>query len=228
MKKDLEVNQETIRNLLENKSVLKQDISDETLKVFRNLKLAIEKEIDEIKPFILDKRVRLNAEARGDNEIKVMIGSDALVFQMHSNVFLLDDDHAAWNYDYLKKTPENGYFGVIHIYNFLADSFIYNRINDSGFLIGRIFVNRESRMMVEGKGQLGFLFKDPSENICTSEVLKHLAQVSFAHALDFDLMTPPFEVIEEISLGQILAISADLQMKTSKRLGFKHYDGEKP
>ena len=223
----MEVNRKAIKDLLENKSILKQDVSEETQKIFGKLKTAIEKEIQAIKPSINDERIRLNAEEKGDNEIKVMIGSDAVVFQMHSNVFMLEDDHSAWEYDYLKETPDNAYFGVIHIYNFLADSFIYNRMNDSGFLLGRIFINRESHLMVEGKGQLGFLFKDPSEITCTAEVLKHVIQVSLSHALDFDLMTPPFEAIEEISLGQILAISADLQLKTSKRLGFKQNEAKK-
>jgi hypothetical protein len=223
----MEVNRKAIKDLLENKSILKQDVSEETQKIFGKLKSAIDREIQAIKPSIKDERIRLNAEEKGENEIKVMIGSDAVVFQMHSNVFMLEDDHPAWEYDYLKDNPGNGYFGVIHIYNFLADSFIYNRMNDSGFLLGRIFINRESHLMIEGKGQLGFLFKDPSEITCTTEVLKHVVQVSLSHALDFDLLTPPFEAIEEISLGQILAISADLQLKTSKRLGFKQNEAKK-
>jgi|TARA_R110000737_G_scaffold161270_2_gene189157 hypothetical protein len=219
--KKLEVNRQTILNLLESKSRLKQDVSQETQTVFKKLKSAIEKEIIEIKPSINDERVRLHAEEKGDNEVKVMIGSDALIFQMHSNVFRLPDDNAAWERDYLKNQEENGYFGVINIYNFLADSFIYNRLNDTGFLIGRIFINRESHILVEGEGQLGFLFKDPETNTSSSEILKHIIQCSFSHALDFDLIAPPYEMIQEISIGQILEISADLQMKTSKRMGFK-------
>ncbi len=217
----MEVNRKTIKELLVNKSALKQDVSERVKESFNKLKNIIDEEILAIKPSIKDDRIRLNAEEKGDQEIKVMIGSDAIVFQMHSNVFLLDDDHEGWESEYLKKDTKNAYFGVIHIYNFLADSFIYNRLNDSGFLIGRIFVNHEDHLMVEGKGQLGFLFKEPGSTLCVPEVLKHIVQTSFAHALDFDLLAPPYEAIEEISLGQILAISADLQMKTSKRLGFK-------
>jgi hypothetical protein len=222
----MEVNRKKIKELLENKSALKQDVSEEVQKIFGKLKAVIDKEIHAIKPSIKDERIRLNSEVKGENEIKVMIGSDALIFQMHSNVFLLDENHEAWDLDYLKNNHKNGYFGVINIYNFLADSFIYNRMNDTGFLIGRIFINHESHLMVEGKGQLGFLFKDPSTLNCDDNVLKHVVQTSFSHALDFDLLTPPYEIIEEISLGQILAISADLQMKTSKRLGFKQSNAQ--
>ncbi len=219
--KKLETNRQTILNLLESKSKLKQDISQETHKVFLKIKSTIEEEIVAIKPSINDDRIRLHAEERGDNELKVMIGSDALIFHMHSNVFRLQDEHEAWNGKYLKENQSNGYFGIINIYNFLADSFIYSRLNDSGFLIGRIFVNHESHIMVEGEGQLGFLFKDPETNTSEPQVLKHIIQSSFSHALDFDLLTPPYEMVEEITLAQILEISADLQMKTSKRMGFK-------
>lgn len=217
----LEVNRQTILNLLQSKSKLKQDVSQETHVVFSKLKTAIEQEVVSIKPSIHDDRIRLHAEEKGDNELKVMIGSDALIFQMHSNVFRLQDDHEAWEGNYLKNNESNGYFGVIHIYNFLADSFIYSRLNDSGFLIGRIFINRESHILVEGEGQLGFLFKDPEKNTSEPDILKHIIQCSFAHALDFDLLSPPYQLIQEVSVGQILEISADLQMKTSKRMGFK-------
>ncbi len=227
MKKGMEVNRKTIKDLLEQKSILKQDVSEEVQSVFRKLKTAIDEEIAAIKPSITDDRIRLNAEEKGDNEIKVMIGSDAVIFQLHSNVFLLEDEHPLWDSEYIKAEHKRAYFGIIHIYNFLADSFIYNRMNDSGFLIGRIFVNYDSHLMVEGKGQLDFLFKDPEQNISSPEILKHIVQCSFSHALDFDLLAPPYGVIEEISLAQILAISADLQMKTSKRLGFKQNSFEK-
>ena len=217
----LEINRQAILNLLESKSKLKQNVSQETQKVFSKLKSTIEQEIIAIKPSIHDDRVRLHSEERGDSEIKVMIGSDALIFHMHSNVFRLPDEHEAWLGDYLKSDEQNGYFGIINIYNFLADSFIYRRLNDSGFLIGRIFINHQSHILVEGEGQLGFLFKDPEKNTSEPEILKHIIQCSFAHALDFDLLSPPYQMMQEISLGQILEISADLQMKTSKRMGFK-------
>jgi hypothetical protein len=48
-----------------------------------------------------------------------------------------------------------------HIYyDFLADSYEYGRLNDTGFLIGRLFINRESHFQLEGKGDLGMLYRD--------------------------------------------------------------------
>ena len=49
---------------------------------------------------------------------------------------------------------------MINIYNFLADSFKYNRLNDVGYLVGRVFLNKDLHYFVEGKRQLGFLYND--------------------------------------------------------------------
>ncbi|MFT7344028.1 MAG: hypothetical protein ACI9XP_000606 [Lentimonas sp.] len=223
----IENNRQTILDLLKSKSILKQDVFALSKSCFTNLRGVIYKEIAAILPLIKDDRIRLSAEDKSDFETMVMIGSDALLFQMHSNVFLLEDEHPLWKAPYLKKNTENGFFGVIHIYNFLAESIINNRFNDSGFLIGKIYVNKENKVFVEGKGQLGFLFKDPSDNICSEKLINHIVQVSFAQALNFDLLNPPYELIEEVSVEQMLSISADLRVKTSKRLGFKQSNHDK-
>ena len=46
------------------------------------------------------------------------------------------------NTSYVKEDKNRSYCGVIHLYNFLADSFKYNRLNDVGYLIGRVFIIR--------------------------------------------------------------------------------------
>lgn len=52
-----------------------------------------------------------------------------------------------------RPTARTPYCGLV-IYNFLSDSFRkFNRNADEGYLIGRIFINRERRYFVEGKQQ---------------------------------------------------------------------------
>jgi hypothetical protein len=75
--------------------------------------------------------------------------------------------------------------------------------------------------MIEGKGQLGSYFRDPQNMQLTEVVLKIVVQMSFAHALDFDLYIPPFEFLDEISVAQIQSIGESLKLQTGKRLGFK-------
>ena len=220
-------NLKSLKQILESKSVLKQDIAQRTLEVFKGLKDSLKSDVHELRGEVKDERIRLSVVDQNELEMRVLIGSDAVFFQSHSNVFRLPDNHPLWQTEELKKDADYGFFGVIHIYNFLAESVIRSRINDAGFLIGRIFVNKDGNILVEGQGQLGTLFRDPKNNPATPETLKHISQVALSYALEFDLLAADYSRIEEISLGQMLAVSADLQLKTSKRLGFKQSDAEK-
>ena len=222
MKKNpTENNRAQILQVLLDKSVLKQDISNDTEKVFALLKSHIKIELAELQKSVTDKRVRLSFHEKGEAEIHVYVGSDVLVFTLHNNVFRLPDSSALWGTSYFKSNENNGYFGVIYVYNFLAESFLQNRMNDSGYLIGRILINHERHFLVEGKGTLGRLFQDPQNMELNEEIIGLIVQLSFHYALTFDLLVPPFEIMEELSVAQIQQISDELKLKTAKRLGFK-------
>jgi hypothetical protein len=203
------------------KSALKQDIADDLELVFDDLRKLIEIEINALKEVITDERVRLFIKDRGDHEFHVYIGSDVLVFNLHHNVFRLPDSNPLWGTSYFKSQPNNGYFGTIHIYNFLAESLQQNRLDDQGYLLARIFVNHERHFFIEGKGSLGYTFSDPQHMLLSAEMLQLIAQMSFAYALQFDLYIPPFELMDEVSVGQIYVMGEQLKLRTAKRLGFK-------
>ena len=82
-------------------------------------------------------------------------------------------------------------------------------------------MNHNEHFMVEGKGQLGFLFRDLPNSVLNATIMQHIVQVSMTHAIDFDLITPPYDIVQQVSVMQIQAISSDLQVATGKRLGFK-------
>lgn len=214
-------NRKIILDLLQNKSALKQDIKEDCENVFSEIKEVIKSELDELQKLVTDPRIRLYFKERGNYEIHVYVGSDVLVFHMHNNVFRLPDDNALWGTNYLTQNDANGYFGTIYIYNFLAASFEQNRLNDSGYLIGRLFINHDRHFMMEGKGQLGFLFRDLENTVLTKELIGLIVQSSFAFALEFDLLIPPYEFVSELSVNEIQLISNNLQLQTGKRLGFK-------
>ncbi|MCF8329571.1 MAG: hypothetical protein K9I37_04480 [Crocinitomicaceae bacterium] len=221
-----ENNRAQILQVLLDKSVLKQDISNDSEKVFALLKAHIKIELAELQKSVTDKRVRLSFHEKGEAEIHVYVGSDVLVFTLHSNVFRLPDSNALWGTSYFKEDENHGYFGVIYIYNFLAQSFLQNRLNDSGYLIGRILINHERHFLVEGKGTLGRLFQDPQNMELNEQIIGLIVQLSFHYALTFDLLVPPFEVMEELSVSQIQQIGDELKLKTAKRLGFKRSSEE--
>ncbi len=210
-----------IIDLLLNKAAMKQDIADYSEKVFEQFKVVMLDEIEILKKTVDDTRVRMKLKDKGKYEFRVSIGSDILVFQLHRNVFKLPDENPLWKTPYLEENGANGFFGMINIYNFLAESFEQNRLNDAGYLIGRVYLNHDEKFMVEGKGQLGFLFRDLANSKMNDDIIRHVLQVSMAFAIEFDLITPPYELVQEVSVGQIKMISSDLQVATGKRLGFK-------
>lgn len=217
----MEESRKVIRDILVQKAGLKQDIFQDTKNHFERFKKHLLEEIGALRASIEDSRIRLHVEYKGEFQIQVYIGSDVLVFQMHTNVFKLPDDHNSWQTDYMKEDKTRGYFGIINIYNFLAESYLKNRSNDLGYLIGRIFINKDEHFMVEGKGQLGFLFQDLTNSILTDPILINIIYVSFSYALDFDLLTPPYEIVSKVTVFQMQEIEANNQLSTGKRLGFK-------
>lgn len=221
-KKDsLDLNSKKIVDLLLDKSALKQDVFEYTLDGFNKLKDIAKNEIAQIKPYIPDARIRLFIAEKGQNEFHAYVGSDVLVYQAHSNVFRLEDNHPLWKTDYLKGDSNRGFFGIIHIYNFLADSFLQNRHNDVGHLIGRIYINKDGKFFTEGNGQLGFLFKDLTEGEWEDAAILHIIQVSFAFAITSDLFVPPYEMMEQLNVEQVQTIGYNSQSAVGKRLGFK-------
>ena len=219
--KELNKNREHLLKLLLDKSALKQDVADDCKIVFMSFKKAICKELDALKLKIKDSRIRLNYEDKGEHEIHAYIGSDVLVFNLHRNVFKMPDNDPLWGTAYFRSNENNGYFGIINIFNFLAESFLQHRINDSGYLIGRIFINHDCHFYVEGKGHLGSLFRDTQNSVVNDEVIAAIVQLSFAYALQFDLHIPPFDYFSEITVEQIQLMGESLKLETAKRLGFK-------
>ena len=135
---------ELIVKTLKEKSSLKQDVYHTALQAFNAFKANAKKIADELKKdaMVIDKRLIIEYKDKGTFEFELRVAGDLLIFAMHTNVFEFDKSHQIWRTSYLKEDPFRSYCGIINIYNFLNDSFTYNRVNDSGYLIGRIFTNK--------------------------------------------------------------------------------------
>jgi hypothetical protein len=140
---------------------------------------------------------------------------------MHSNIFQFDRDHEIWKTEYIKEDITAGYSGVITIYNFLADSFKYRREEDLGYLVARIFVNKNNHFFVQGKRQSGFNYTTLGANILDQEYVREIIKASIQYCLDFDLLVPPYEAVKLATVGQIHQNITEARMQTGKRLGFK-------
>ena len=212
-----------ILKLLAEKSSTKQFVYRQTKELFANFKQVVAKIAEALNNHIcdIDANVIVEFVDEGPFECKIIFSGDAIVFQMHTNVFTFEPNHMIWKNSYVKEDRMRAYFGVIHMYNFLADSFRYNRVNDYGYLMGRIFVNKDKRFFVEGKGQFAFLFNDLPHDVFTEEKMREILEKCIVYALDFDLTTPDFSLLREVTLGQIEAQGEYLNLGTRKRLGFK-------
>ena len=214
--------QELMFNLVKEKSVLKQDVFNNIILNFKVLKQVLKEVCDDLSTRIskVDERVIIEYKETGEFEAKVRVAGDLLIFQMHTNVFKFDRENSLWKTVYLSENDNRGYCGIINIYNFLNDSFKYNRYNDLGYLVGRIFINHENHFMVEGKRQLGFLYNDFANHILDKDKLKSIIQSAIIYCLDFDLLVPNYDIIKEVSVREINQRIDDSRIKTGKRLGF--------
>lgn len=214
---------ELILSLLKDKSSLKQDVFHNTIRVFNDLKEVIKQTSTSLKEEAskIDERLIVDFSEKGPYEMELKVAGDLLFFHMHTNVFDFDKSHPIWKSSYVKDDPKRSYCGMIYVYNFLADSIKYNRNSDVGYMIARIFVNYENHYFVEGKRQLGFLHNDFPTKTIDHQVLKNILDSAILYALDFDLLTPPFEAMQEVSVSHIMEASENMRVKTGKRLGFR-------
>jgi hemerythrin len=217
------MNDKRIIELLKNKACLKQEIFSSSKDVIRDFKDVLIELIEKLKADFGDEdsRINIKAEEKGAYASNVTIGSDTLVFFMHTNVFKLPDNHSAWKMSYLKENPDNGYCSIIHIYNFLADSFKYNRENDLGYLVARVFVNKERHFFVEGPGRMGIDYRDFMHNTLDKKNIEEILVKSMEYAIDFDLYSPPYKHVQTASVFELKEVNNIMKMKTGKRLGFK-------
>lgn len=208
------------------KSTLKQRVFDNTFATFNLLKetlLEMASELDDQLEGHLDRRVRIEYRDRGKFEAQLQVANDVLIFQMHTDVFDFDAQHPVRRTPYVGADPANAYCGVINIYNFLSDSFKFNRNADEGYLIGRLFINREHRYFVEGKGQSSVRAADFGSGEIGREALIRVAEEAIAFALDFDLLTAPYETLARVTVDQFNTKMDNSKFVTGKRLG-REYD----
>lgn len=206
------------------KSGLKQQIFDNTNALFNDLKEALHEfstEIDEELDEKIDKRIRIEYNDRGKFEAQIQIAGDLLVFMMHTNVFNFEREHPIWQNPYVQADRTNGYCGVINIYNFLSDSFKYKRADDEGYLIGRIFVNREGKFFVEGKRQERWRVEDFGKERVSRGAILEILERAMLYSLSFDLLVPAYDTVKHVSVEQFISRQENTKLQTGKRLGYE-------
>jgi hypothetical protein len=223
MEKQQKVPQEMIVDTLVEKAVMKQKVYDNTFESFNIIKEVLHEMSNELNNNLKsnEKRIKLEYRDRGKFEAEIRVAGDILIFSMHTNVFEFDRDHSIWKLPYVQENKLNSYCGMINIYNFLTDSFKYNRIDDLGYLIGRLFINRDKHYFVEGKRQMGFLYNNFGQATISKDAIKKVLETSILYSLEFDLLVPPYDMVKIASVAQMNTKIESSKLQTGKRLGFK-------
>ena len=214
---------QSLSELVFSKGELKQKVYDSTKEAFELFRTTSKQILtlfqEENKENM--KNIRFEFIDRGDFEFEIRFGGDSLIFMMHTNVFEFSRNHEVMKSQYIREDPNRSYCGVIHVYNFLTDSFLYQRDNDLGYLIGRIFVNNEKHYFIEGKRELGMLYNNFNTSLINSDSVQNIVESAIEYTTNFDLLTPPYDEIKVVSVGEMRNNFDKKSLVTAKRLGFR-------
>jgi hypothetical protein len=208
---------------LSDKAVAKLEVGESSLWAFNLFKSQLrnlESEISDV-AISIDKRIGVKFVERGPLDLEFRVSDDIIIFSLHTDAFTFDESHPIWKHSGMRSEHGRGYFGMISVYNFLTDSIKFNRVNDQGVLVARIFIDRHRNFFMEGKKQLGLIFNNPGSDAFTDSSARRISEVIIAHCLDFDIITPAFDQVRIISVQEMIEKSLSSIVSTGKRLGFR-------
>ncbi|MFD2513383.1 hypothetical protein ACFSRY_05860 [Pontibacter locisalis] len=212
-----------IINGLHQKSVTKQAIYRNTKQTFDRMKEISQQLIEDLLDRISSQGAKLVIEYRNVNEheFQIKFSGDLLVFVMHSNIVTFPDDYEIMRNDYVDEDFRRRFFGHIMAYNFMADTIKYNRLDDPGYLVGRMLINIDNHFCIEGVKQLD-LPQDEITNIAKNKVtdrtLRIIVESAMVASVNNDLMGQDVSDIERITLKQKLE---NTHLNKPHKLGFQ-------
>ncbi len=226
-------NNEDLFNLITEKSSLKTHVFNNTFDAFKTLKEVTLNLSNEFSAYnektSVQNSTSLEIKNRGKYELDLKFGGDILLFVMHTNIFEFPRDHNVMHTDYIKEDKDRSYCGVINIYNFIADSFRFNRVNDIGYLIGRVFINKENHYFIEGKRELGFIYNNFGKNGINNSSVETIVKTAIEYTVNFDLLMPNYDLVKFVTVNEMKSTLDSISLKTGKRLGYRfqadEYDG---
>jgi len=215
--------QRELFKLLRTQAGLKQEVYDKTLQIFNEFKQEAEKlpALFHQENNNAGEKILFEYVDRSPFEFDLKFGADVLIFMMHTNVFEFSRDHEVMRTSYVKEDPRRSYCGIIQIFNFLNDSFKYNRVNDLGYMIGRVFINREMHYFIEGKREIGLLYNNFNTSRINKTSITGLIRSAMMYTINFDLLTPDFNNVKEVTVAEMQDTIDRMTIRTGKRLGYR-------
>lgn len=212
---------EQILTLLKEKGELKQKVFENTFDTFNVVKLILAEFEKDYNKELEKSGSSVSLEYKNDGlfQCELRVSGDLLLFHMHTNIFEFDREHKIWSIPQVKQDKYATYCGIISIYNFLADSFKYQRLEDLGYLIARIFINKEKYYFVEGKQQMGYLSNDFGKIVLTKDIIRGIIESAILYSQKFDLLVQPYDNVKILNVNQIIETRKE-GLQIGKRLGF--------
>lgn len=214
-----------IVSALQDKAVLKQKLYKTTYSIFQTLKSETQAAgrilVEQMENS--DPPVPVNFQESGDLEFRLRVSGDLLIFNMHSNIMTLPPDHPALRKEYFMENHRRAYFGQIFIYNFMHDSFRYNRQQDMGYMVARLLINCEKKYFIEGVRPLNFIQPEISTEEITSELLQSLLEKTILTSIETDLTSVPVQSMLMMTVGDKVAQN---EVRAGEKLGFQ-FSGKK-
>ncbi|MBX0334475.1 hypothetical protein K3G39_14630 [Pontibacter sp. HSC-14F20] len=204
---------------LQQKSATKQAIYRNTHQTFTRMKEISQEIVDELTSRITTHNadVVIEYKAISDLEFQIKFSGDLLVFVMHSNIITFPDDYEIMRNDYVEEDFRRRFFGHIMAYNFMADTIKYNRLDDPGYLVGRMLINIENHFLIEGVKQMDLPYDRIARNVISDDMLRLIVESAMIAAVNNDLMGQDVSDIERITYKQKLENS---QLSRPRKLGF--------
>ena len=213
----------SITDQMLDKSSTKQLVFRNTKEIFERFKVFLQDITEKVEERVkvCDNCIGVSYKENNEFEAQIQFSGDVLVFNMHTNIFIFEESNPIHTLEFVKKDPMNAYCGLIEVYNFLADSLKYQRVNDTGYLICRIFFNKDGGYIIEGERPMIDLNIGMGNDTINDDLIQMIILQCVNYAIEFDLWAPPYQVVKEVTVAQKLASVGLTFHQTSKRLGFK-------
>ncbi len=222
MEDGLTAQRKQIIEMLNGKSEEKRNSYKNTLEVFQLIKNNLHELSGEVNDEMANYReTRVEYRDKGSFDAQLQFAEDLLLFNMHTNVFQFPQEHPIHSVGYSTKDKYNTLCGVINVYNFLSESFKKNRSEDEGYLIARIFINREGYFFADGKPLERYGYNTFGENKINEETILDMIEVLMLYSMEFELYITPYETAQIIEVEQMNTRMEHNKISTGKRLGYK-------
>ena len=85
-------------------------------------------------------------------------------------------------------------------------------------------MNRENHYFTEGKREIGLLYNNFAANLLDQKAIQTIIHSAVLYTLNFDLLTPPYDNIKEVTVAEMQTTLDAMSISTGKRLGFRFQD----